>query len=145
MSPVEYLAVKLAEHFPGIDAAVLARRSSFREAVAAAFEVAPSEVVLAEVVKLGSLTGARNPYAVLIFRLRELPAALIDCTRLSDEVDEGRRWAAVDRAAHRGETLRELVDRGELFPDEAVSAVAREFDDADLRGIAAVALQESRP
>lgn len=140
MTAAERVALALAEHFGGLDVAAMACHSAFRQAVDGALAVLGEETAVARVVAQGSLTGARNPHAVIVARLRQLPALEGDRRRLMDDHEEARRWAAVDRAARRGETLRALVERGDLFEDEAGAMLSREFEDDDLRGLAAAAL-----
>ena len=140
MSAPERVAAHLAREFPEIDAALLARGSAFRSALAAALATMTEAEVVESIVSLGALAGARNVYGVLIARLRELPTIAADRGRFAAEDAEERRWAAVDRAAKRGESLRRLVDAGTIFADEAAHLVASEFPDDDLRGIARAAL-----
>jgi hypothetical protein len=103
------------------------------------------DAVVAAVVALGHLGGARSPYGVVITRLRDLPEVEANRARLADEVDEGNRWRQLDGAVCRGETLRALVDHDELFIDEAAGMVNREFIDADVRAVALAALEGRRP
>lgn len=140
MTRAERIAYALAARLDGLDAAAMAAHPAFTKALAAALAVADERSVVEQVVALGGLAGARNAHAVVVSRLRELPALDADRRRLTDEAAEVSRWAAVNRAAKRGETLRAQVERGDIFPDEAVHILAREFDDADLRGLAAAAL-----
>jgi hypothetical protein len=146
MTPVERVAVELARHFPGINAALIASRLPFRAAVDGALAVMGEDAIVAAIVDMGPLDGARRPYAALIARVRELPALEDAGVRLADETAEARRWGRVDAAAKRGETLRRLVDRGQLHDDEeAAEMLRREFaEDADLRGIAEAALAGGR-
>ena len=140
MTAVERIAHRLGEYFAALEVPAMARHSAFRQAVEGALAVLAEEAVVARVVAQGPLTGARNPHAVIVARLRQLPALEAGRRRLMDENEEARRWAAVDRAARRGETLRALVERGDLFADEAGAMLSREFEDDDLRGLAAAAL-----
>ena len=143
MTAAEAIARALAERFPELDAAAMARHPAFAKAVTAALAVADERSVVEQVVALGGLAGARNPHAVVVSRLREVPALDADRRRMADEDAEARRWAAVDRAARRGETLRALVERGDIFGDEAADLLAREFEDHGLRDIARSALTGS--
>ncbi len=140
MSAAERVAFAIAEKLGGLDAAAMARHPAFVRAVAAALKVLDEDDLVAQVVALGGLAGARNPHAVIVARLRELPAIAADRRRIAEDVAEVARWAAVDWAAKRGVTLRALVDRGDIFEDEARSMLASEFTDDGLRGIAAAAL-----
>ena len=141
MTSAERVASLLGEHFAELDPASLARHRAFRRAVGAALDLVPVEVVVAQVIALGCLKGARNSHAVIVHRLRQLPDIASDRARLADELSEKRRWVAVSAAAHRGETLRALVDGGALFPDEAGELLRRELPDDDLLAIAQAALE----
>jgi hypothetical protein len=136
------IAVALGVAFPQLNVRAMAARPPFVAAVddALAAVGGDADAVVAFVVARGTLAGAQNPHAVVVARLRELVAIERKRRALVDEAAEARRWAALDRAARRGETLRALVDRGDIFADEASGMLAREFDDDDLRGIAAAAL-----
>jgi hypothetical protein len=141
----ERIAYALAEQLgAGLDPAAMATRAPFRRALADALAILNEDAVVAAVVARGTLAGSRNPHAVCVSRLRELVAVENKRREVADERAEARRWAAVDRAARRGETLRALVERGSLFADEAAGMVAREFTDDDLRGIAVAALTGGR-
>ena len=136
MTAVERVAFALAQRFPELDAVAMAAHLAFVKALAAALTIADEASVVEQVVAMGSLFGARNAHAVVVARLRALPRLAEDRRRIADEAAEAARWRQVDRAAERGEILRALVDRGDLFPDEAERMVASEFADDDLRGIA---------
>ena len=140
MTGAERIALALAQRFPELDAALLARRPPFRAALADALAVMSEAEIVEHVTTLGALTGARNGYGVLIARLREIRALDEDRRRMVDEEGEAARWRRVDAAARRGESLRQLVDAGTIFADEAAHLVASEFPDEDLRGIARAAL-----
>ena len=130
----------LAERF-GLDVSRIGRPDVFAGSVADAVAVLGSPgAVLDEVVALGPLRGAREPWGVLLGRLRRIPADHAERRQAAADHSEATRWAAVDRAARRGETLRALVARGSLFDDEAAEQVAAEFTDADLRATALAAL-----
>lgn len=142
MTPAERVAGALAERFEMLDAPAMVRVPAFcasaRTALAAAGSV---DAVVHEVASLGPLSGARDPHRVTVARLRQVPALVADRARLLDELAEERRWAALDSAVRRGETLRALVDRGALFSDEAVDTLRRELADDDLRAVALAALE----
>ena len=145
MTAAERVAHAFAQRFPELDAVAMAAHLAFVKALAAALAVADEDAIVAQVVAQGGLAGARNAHAVVVSRLRELPRLAEDRRRIADELAESARWVAVDRAARRGENLRQLVERGDLFVDEAEDLVADEFDDADLRGIATAALTGAGP
>jgi hypothetical protein len=140
VNAAERVARALAHELSDLNPALLARRPPFRAALAGALAVMPEEEIVPQILALGGMIGARSPYAVVIARLRELPAIAADRGRFADEDAEARRWAAVDRAAKRGESLRLLVDAGTIFADEAAHLAASEFPDDDLRAIAEAAL-----
>lgn len=144
MNPAERIAFALSEQLAGLDVAAMAAHPAFRHAVETALAVSGETEVVAQVVGLGPLTGALNPHAVVVSRLRKVPALVADRLRIADEHEEVRRWTAVDRAARRGETLRALVERGDLFADEATAMVGREFDDPDLAAIAIAAVTREK-
>ena len=140
MTRAERVARALAERFPELDASAMARHPAFANAVSAALTVADEWAIVEQIAAMGGLAGARNPHAVVVARLRELPTIAADRGRFAAEDAEERRWAAVDRAAKRGESLRRLVDAGTIFADEAAHLAASEFPDDDLRAIAEAAL-----
>ena len=140
MNRAERVAFAITERFDEIDAVAMAAHPAFQKALADALDVLDEAGVVAEVVAGGTLAHARNPHAVIVFRLRRLPELVANRDRLTGEVAEERRWAEVDAAVRRGETLRALVDRGALFPDEAQETLRRELADEELRAIALAAL-----
>jgi len=142
VTPAERIATALAERFDVLDAPAMVRVRAFRAGATAALAAAGSvEAVVREVASLGELSGARDPHRVIVARLRQVPALVADRTRLGDELAESRRWAALDMAARRGETLRALVDRGALFANEAADTLRRELADDDLRAVALAVLE----
>ena len=138
---VDELAQALGERFPQLDVPKFRRHPAFRrrgaDAIASLGSVAQ---VVAEVGAYGELRGAANPYGVVVARLGWAVADHAERRQVAADHSEADRWAEVDRAARRGETLRELVARGALFDDEAAEQVAAEFTDADLRATALAAL-----
>lgn len=140
MSEFNWLCWRLAEHF-GIDAPPLVRAEALRSAVREALTLMSIDEVLARLIDDGPLTGARSPYAVLIGRARQLSEDVRLRTRMAEEAAESRRWAEINRAARRGETLRELVDQGVMFLDEVEELLATEFANEDIRAFALDALR----
>jgi hypothetical protein len=141
VTSVYRVAQGLAERFGELDASMLAGRPAFRAALAQALQYLPESGVVDEVVALGHLAGARSPYGVVISRLRQLPELAAERVRLAEEIAEAQRWRLLDVAARRGETLRELVEAGDLFCDEAVGMLVGEFADEQLRATAVAALE----
>lgn len=146
MNSAQRVAVLLAQHFPPLDAGLLASRAAFRAALVDVLRFMGEDAAVAEIVALGPLAGARSPCAVLISRLRDLPGLVGERTRLVDEAEEAQRWRRLGVAARRGETLRALVESGDVFDDEAIGMVEREFgDDAEVWAVADAALRGGRP
>ena len=141
MSPdAEQVLVELAQRF-GLDASRMRQARYWDMAVANAVALMPASAVVAELVEWGDLRGARNPWGVLLSRLRELPSVIDERERRREELAESARWRKVDRAVKRGETLRALVGRGDLRLDEATEQLGADFqDDRDLFAIAQAAL-----
>jgi hypothetical protein len=145
MTPAERVAAALGERFDVLDSAAMGEHPAFRCAVADALAlVGDEDAVVAQVVRLGPLTGSHDPHRVVVSRLRRVPGLAATRRRIAEELAEERRWAAVDTAARRGETLRALVERGALFPDEAVDVLRRELVDPDLSAVALAALTGGR-
>jgi hypothetical protein len=135
------VASELARAFTEVQAVRLARATAFRSAVDAALVFMAEAELVAEVIVGGSLRGAVNPYGALIARVRLVPELARERARLADEQAEAKRWRQVDKAAHRGGTLRAFVDRGVLSAEEAAEQLGADFsDDADLLAIARAAL-----
>jgi len=134
------VAQALADQLGGFDPVLLGRRPPFIQAVAGALDVVDEAGLVAAVVEAGTLAGSRSPYGVIVARIRAIPSLVGERRQVADERTEADRWAGVDRAARRGETLRSLVARGLMFEDEAAQQVAAEFTEADLRATALAAL-----
>jgi len=111
--------------------------AAITEAVAA---VGSPGAVVDEVVAGGPLRGARDPWGVVLGRLRRIPSDAAARRQAADDRAEEARWGAVDRAVRRGETLRSLVDREAMFLDEALEQLAAELADPELRAVAVAAL-----
>jgi len=140
MTPAHLVLDQLAERF-GLDRTRIGRPELFLRAIDEALRFGDVSFVVGEVEAFGGLAGVREPWGVLLRRLRDIPALADERGRITADDAEARRWAAVDRAAKRGETLRALVDRGDLYADEAADMVAREIPDDELRAIAVAALE----
>ncbi|MDA8314738.1 MAG: hypothetical protein M0010_06125 [Actinomycetota bacterium] len=140
MTAAERVAWALASRLPGLNAAAMSEHVAFVRALHAALAIADEQSIVAQVVALGGLQAARNPGAVVVARLRQLPALAAKGKRIADEATEVARWRRVDAAARRGETLRELVAAGTIYPDEATRMLREELPDHGLRAIAEAAL-----
>jgi hypothetical protein len=138
---VDELAAALGERFPEVDVPKFRRHPAFRRNGAAALaSLGGVAAVVGEVSAYGGTAGAADIHRVLVARLGWAVEDAAAHRKIVEDRSEADRWAAVSRAAKRGETLRALVDRGDLFLDEAVASLAREFLDDDLRGLAEAAL-----
>jgi len=135
-----WLCRELAEYFD-LDLPLLLRAKALRSAVRDALVLMTIEDVLARLIESGPLTGARRPYAVLIARARQLGDDSRLRAHLVEEAVDSDRWHAIDRAVHWSGTLRDLVDRGEMFLDEAEERLAREFPDEEMRAFALAAFR----
>ncbi len=71
MTPADRVAAELAACFP-INARLLARAPAFRVAVDAALAMMQAADLVSRVVDAGGLGGARNPYGVIIVRVRRV-------------------------------------------------------------------------
>jgi hypothetical protein len=140
VTPAEQVAILIAERFR-LDAVKMTRNPAFVAAAMRACAVLAPERIRDEVIEYGDLTGARWPYRVVVARLRWVVEDEGERVRLADEMGEERRWRRLGIAAHRGETLRGLVENGGLFIDEAVGMVAREFVEDDVRAVAVAAVE----
>jgi hypothetical protein len=89
---------------------------------------------------LDPLRNARQPWGVVLHRLRRVPELFAAHHRTQQDRAEAARWAGLDRAARRGETLRALVEHEALFSDEAAAMVEREFTDPELAAVALAAI-----
>jgi len=131
---------ELAQRF-GLDPERIARLDVFAAAVSDAVAALGSPaLVVDEVVAAGPLRGARDGWSVILGRLRRIPADHAARRQAQEDRAEIKRWAAVDRAVRRGETLRSLVERGVEYEDTALEQLAAEFPDSELRAVAVAAL-----
>jgi len=145
VTAAERIAWAIGEEVGGLDVPAMAAHRAFRQAVGDALGLLDEREIVDRVVSMGGLANANNPHAVIVSRLRQLPTLVADGHRLFEEIAEARRWDQVDAAVRRAQTLRDLVEREELFPDEAADMLARELADEDLRSIALAALQGEQP
>lgn len=130
----------LAKRF-GLDPLRVGRPEVFEAAISEALALMPAPAVIDEVAAMGGLSGARDPWGVVLSRLRRIPELARRRAETVEADAEARRWRQVDRAASRGETLRALVDRGDLSRTEALEQLGADFsNDVDLLGIARAAL-----
>lgn len=136
----DFVLTQLAQRFD-LERGRLRCPGAFEQAITAALALVPASVLIDEVAGLGGLGAARDPWAVLLSRVRRLPEFLGELGRQREEQVEAARWQRVDRAAKRGETLRALVARGDLGLDEAGEQLGADFQsDSDLLAIARAAL-----
>jgi hypothetical protein len=144
LTPHESIAVELARHY-GLRFRGFLRARAFEESVTAALLLVSESELVAIVIEAGGLFDARNPYAVLIARIGRIPEDLGADRLLFGELAETSRWRRVDAASRRGETLRALVERGDIGSDEAASLVRAEFTECEFQELALAALDGGRP
>ena len=140
MTDAESIAVELAKEY-GLKAVRFISTPKFQTVTSAALELMTAAEVLDGVFEGGGLNGLFNPYGGIISRIEKLVAESAFSRQLSEDAAERADWAARGRAASRGETLAELVARGEIYPDEAEEAIDGEFAEAEFRAIALDALR----
>jgi hypothetical protein len=140
MTGAEFIAIELADAY-GLDPVLFMRASAFLSGVGNALQVLTPDEVVRGVLDQGGLAGLVKPYGGVIARIAKLAEEQAWRTRLTDDTAELARLAMVDRAAHRGETLADLVANQQLYGDEAEDTVASEFADEEIRAIALDALR----
>jgi hypothetical protein len=140
MTDAEYIAIELAGAY-GLDPVRFMCASAFLSAVGRALEVMRPDQIVRGVLDQGGLAGLVNPYGGVFARIAKLAEEQAWRTRLTDDAAELARLEMVDRAAHRGETLADLVANEQLYGDEAEDTVAAEFADEEIRAIALDALR----
>jgi hypothetical protein len=144
VTPYDRIAIRLAGHFPEIEAVVLARARAFCDATDAALAYIDGDEIVRRVLTAGPLTGAVKPYGALIDRIRKIPEQLAHGARLAD-MSEELRWPEFESAATFGEKLAALVESGALFDDEALKQITQNYDDPRLADIARDAFEGHRP
>ena len=95
----------LAEQLGGLDVQAMAARRPFVIAVEQALAVATEAEVVAQVVGMGSLAGSRNPHAVVVSRLQQVPTLAAMRARAAAEASAQARRDAIARAARHGARL----------------------------------------
>jgi hypothetical protein len=144
MNPLDELAARLGERFPGLDVPKMRRHPAFRrqaaEAIAALGSIA---TVVAEVAGYGDLGGAVNPHAVIVGRLGWCATDAAERVHTEAARAEAKREALLVRAARRGAFLRQLVAAGELALDDAEEVLRSELArDPERHAVALAALPE---
>ena len=143
MTPVTRIARALGERLGDLDAGVLASRRAFRDALDQALAVADEAAVIEQIVALGGLAGARDKYAVVIGRLRQVPSLVAERRQVADERRIGRALdtlavRALTRAEDAGALLRAQVERGAMSEAEARTELAWQLRAGDIEvGLAA--------
>jgi hypothetical protein len=140
MTDAEFIAIELADAY-GLDPVRFMRASAFLTGVGKALQVMTADDVVRGVLDQGGLAGLVNPYAGVFSRITKLAEEQAWRVRLTDDEAELARFEMVDRAAHRGESLADLVANEQLYGDEAEDTVASEFADEEIRAIALDALR----
>lgn len=130
MTVADTITAALAREFP-ISARLLARGPAFRSAVDEALVVMTADELLRRVVEGGGLAGARNPYGVIIGRIRQAVdgalAVLVEEAVVARVVAQGPLTGARNpHAVVVVARLRQLPVRGETrhqLADERVPAL----------------------
>ena len=107
--------------------------------VADALEGLGVEEVVARVLGRGSVAGARDPYAVLVTRVRWLVTGIDEEARLAAHAEREREANAEAQARKRAAVLAGLVATGELPLDAAEAEIAHVLREAPLLQEAALA------
>jgi hypothetical protein len=144
VTPYDRIAGALAGQFPEIDSVVLAHARAFRDAIDAALAFIDGSQIVKRVIAEGPLTGTVKPYGVLIARVRKIPEQLAHGARLA-EMSEALRWREFESAATFGEKLAALVERGDLFDEEARRRITHAYADPRLADMARDAFEGRRP
>jgi hypothetical protein len=144
MTDAEYIAIELADAY-GLDPVRFMDASAFLSSVGKALKAMTPDEIVRGVLDQGGLEGLRKPYGGIFKRIEKLAEDQAWRIRLTDSAAEQARWAMVDRAVRRGETLADLVKNVQLFSDEAEAILDAEFADEDLRDIAFVAFRGRQP
>lgn len=121
---VQTVLDELAEHFD-LDPGRIGRLEVFAAAIERALTGLSPVAVIDEVVSAGSMRGAREPWGVLLARLRRIPAAAAARTLRETECTlaaESNRQAAGSILRERLDTL---VATGTLSPAEAADELVR--------------------
>lgn len=147
MTRAERLAWAIADRLPGLDPAAMAEHRAFREAVVAALAVADEQAVVEQVAAMGDLDGARNPHAVVVARLRQIPRhaaarSEVEVARAAERAADAPATRALREAAERGAVLRAHVRRGVMTRAEALAQIDWEFRSSAERTEAALAAFE---
>lgn len=152
MTAAQRIAYALAEQLAGVlDAPAMAAHRAFRDAVDAALAVLDEGAVVERVLAQGGLGGARNPHAVVVARLRSIPAHVQDRCEAAVEREaaaaiDGPRSRALRAAAERGGALRAHVRRGAMTLEEALGQLDWECRrDVDALGVALAAFEGGPP
>ncbi len=135
MSDHAFILRRFSVVFP-VSPALLTRARAFKEAVDAALLIVTAEQLVAEVVAMGPLTGARNPVAVLIARVRAIPENHSLDAQVATDQAEASFFRRQGSAGSRGQTVGDLVKDGTLELDEAERLLSLEFPDESLLAVA---------
>jgi hypothetical protein len=136
-----YLVERLAERFPELDPAPLRHAAALRRAFEEALVSMDADAFVARLVKRGPLRDAVNAYGVLVWRARQVVADLDEQARVAADAGERRRARQLAAAAHFGERLADLLERGEIDRDSAAGRAAAAYNDPDVAAVALAALE----
>ena len=120
---VEVVLDELAERF-ALDRERIGRPAVYAAAIESALAVMPAASVVDEVVAGGPMRGAREPWGVVLARLRQIPtAAAARTAREAGRTMSTEAMRAVAEERHRAR-LASLVAAGALSPEEADAELA---------------------
>jgi hypothetical protein len=139
VTPAQRIANELSRRF-NLNVAWILKASAYREGIEQALRFMSEEKIIAVVVDQGTLRRATNPYGALFARVRAIPGDADAVAHLGSVEAEALHFRSLDNAARIGTNARALVDRGELFLDEAREQIEKEFQDEARRAIALAAL-----
>ena len=135
-----YLVERLTERFPELDPVHLRRAAALRRAFEEALVSMDVDAFVARLVKRGPLRDAVNPYGVLVWRARQVVADVDERARIAADAGERRRARQLAAAAHFGERLADLLERGEIDREGAERRILASYPDPDVAAVALAAL-----
>ncbi len=136
-----YLVERLVERFPELDVVLLRKASALRRAFEEALVSMDVDAFVARLVKRGPLRDAVNPYAVLVWRARQVVADVDERARVAADAAERRRARQLTAAARFGERLADLLVAGDLDRQGAERRVLASYPDPDVAAVALAVLE----
>jgi hypothetical protein len=128
----------LCRHY-GLSPRVLRTSPVLPGAIAAALSCLDAGSIVARIVDRGPLTGARDPYALLVARARQLVSDIEADAQATAEETARRSAAQLEGAVRYGRLLAGLVTAGEIDAADLPAVVESNLADPDLAAIALAA------